>query len=106
MILHIVRIVGLIPLIVLCTFYPFLPGEYDSLAMSLSAMAQTLGLAGLLGVPVGIAWPIFELQKRARRNRKLCDIKPARVISCSTVNLMHYGRPTFLAIQLLAHLRS
>ena len=61
MILHIVRIVGLIPLIVLCTFYPFLPGEYDPLAMSLSAMAQTLGLAGLLGVPVGIAWPIFEL---------------------------------------------
>lgn len=71
MTLHIVRIVGLIALIVLCTFYPFLPGEYDPLAMSLSAMAQTLGLAGLLVVPVGMAWLISELQKRARRKRNL-----------------------------------
>ena len=63
--------VGLIALIVLCTFYPFLPGEYDPLAMSLSAMAQTLGLAGLLVLPVGIAWLISELQKRARRKRNL-----------------------------------
>lgn len=71
MTLHIVRIVGLIALIVLCTFYPFLPGEYDPLAMALSAMAQTLGLAGLLVLPVGIAWLISELQKRARRKRNL-----------------------------------
>ena len=71
MTLHIVRIVGLIALIVLCTFYPFLPGEYDPLAISLSAMAQTLGLAGLLVLPVGIAWLISELKKRARRKRNL-----------------------------------
>ena len=71
MTLHIVRMVVLVALIVLCTFYPFLPGEYDPLAMSLSAMAQTLGLAGLLGVPIGIAWLIFELHKRARQNRSL-----------------------------------
>lgn len=69
--LHIVRIVGLTGLIVLCTFYPFLPGEYDPLATSLSAMAQTVALAGLLVLPVGIAWLIFELQRRARRKRNV-----------------------------------
>ena len=71
MALHVVRIVGLIALIVLCTFYPFFPGEFDPLATSLSAMAQTLGFGGLLVVPFGIAWLISELQKRARRKRNL-----------------------------------
>lgn len=71
MIFHIVRIVGLIALLLLCAFYPLLPGEYDRLAMSLSVMAQTLALAALLIVPVGIAWLIFELQNRARRKRNL-----------------------------------
>jgi hypothetical protein len=35
-------------LLALCTFYPFLPGEYDALAAPLSAMAQTFGMVGLL----------------------------------------------------------
>jgi len=33
MTLHSVRVVGLIALIVLCTFYPVLPGEYDPMAI-------------------------------------------------------------------------
>ena len=68
---HILRIAGLIALLILCTFYPLLPGDYDPLAKSVSAMAQTVGLAGLLVLPVGIAWLISELQKRARRKRNV-----------------------------------
>ena len=71
MTLHIIRIVSVITLIVLCTFYPFLPGGYDPLAVSVSAMAQTLGLVGLLVVPVGSAWLVSELQQRARRKKNL-----------------------------------
>jgi hypothetical protein len=71
MTLHIVRIAGLIALLVLCTFYPVLPGGYDPLAVSLSAMAQTFGIVGLLVLPVGLAWLVSELQKRARRKRNL-----------------------------------
>jgi hypothetical protein len=71
MTLHIVRIAGLIALLVVCTFYPILPGGYDPLAVSLSAMAQTLGIVGLLVTPVGIAWLVSELQKRARLKRNL-----------------------------------
>ena len=52
MILHIVRIAGLITLLVLSTFYPFLPGKYDTLAIPLSGMAQIFGIVGLLLIPV------------------------------------------------------
>ncbi|MCA1633009.1 MAG: hypothetical protein LC802_04615 [Acidobacteria bacterium] len=58
-------------LIVLCTFYPFLPGEYDGLAVPLSAMAQTFGMVGLLLVPVGVSWLAYELRNRARRKMNL-----------------------------------
>jgi uncharacterized membrane protein YidH (DUF202 family) len=71
MTLHLVRMGGLIMLVVLCTFYPFLPGGYDSFAVPLSGMAQTFGIVGLLLVPVGVSWLAYELRKRARRKRNL-----------------------------------
>ena len=71
MTIHLVRITGLITLLVLCTFYPFLSGEYDSLAVPLSAMAQIFGLIGLLLVPIGVLWLIYELRKHARGKRNL-----------------------------------
>lgn len=71
MALHFVRVGGLIILFVLCTFYPFLPGEYDRLAVPLSVMAQAFGMVGLLLVPVGILWLAYELRKRERRKRNL-----------------------------------
>lgn len=71
MTLHLVRISGLIVLLILCTFYPFLPGEYDGLALPLSAMAQAFGLLGLLLAPVGGAWLAYEWRKRARGKKGL-----------------------------------
>jgi hypothetical protein len=50
-------------LAVACMFYPFLPGRYDRLAVTLSLMAQLVGLAGLLLVPIGAAWLIYEFVK-------------------------------------------
>jgi len=37
---HLFRISALTVLISLCMFLPFLPGKYDSIAVSLSFMAQ------------------------------------------------------------------
>ena len=68
---HLVRMGGLIGLLVLCTFYPFLPGEYDRLAVPLSATAQAFGMVGLLLVPVGVLWLAYELRRRARGKRDL-----------------------------------
>jgi hypothetical protein len=51
--------------------YPFLPGGYDGLAVALSTMTQVLGILGLLLVPVGILWLVYELRSRARRQQNL-----------------------------------
>lgn len=53
---HFVASCGIVALIILCIAYPFLPGEYDSLALPLSLIAQVAGIVGLLFVPVGILW--------------------------------------------------
>jgi hypothetical protein len=73
MIIHFVRIVGITSLLVLCMFYPFLPGEYDGLAVALSTMAQVFGVVGMLLVPVGALWLLHELRRRARIKRNLPD---------------------------------
>lgn len=58
-------------LLVFCAFYPFLPGAYDGLAITLSVMAQLIGTVGLLLVPVGAAWLIYEVRKWMLRSRNL-----------------------------------
>ncbi len=45
-------------LITLTIVYPFLPGEYDVLALPVSIMAQVFGLVGLPLVILGIIWLI------------------------------------------------
>jgi|GEM_PF-6756950 len=55
MTLHLVRVSGLITFLFLCTFYPFLSGKYDGLAVALSTMAQIFGVIGMLLVPVGVS---------------------------------------------------
>jgi hypothetical protein len=53
---HFLRITAATAGIILCTLLPFLPGRYDSLAVTLSGMAQLFGKVGLLLVPVGAPW--------------------------------------------------
>jgi len=71
MILHLALIGGITTLIVLCMFYLASPGGYDGLAVILSATAQVFGIAGLLLVPIGALWLVYELRKRARIKRNL-----------------------------------
>ena len=66
---HLGRMAAITLLIVLCIFYPFLPGEYDGLALGLSAMARTLATVGLLLVPIGLLWQIHELRSQAKRKQ-------------------------------------
>jgi hypothetical protein len=53
---HLALIVGITMLLVFCMVYPFLPGEYDRLAVPLSTMAQVFGVVGLALVPGGLLW--------------------------------------------------
>ena len=47
MVIHFIRIAGIIILIVIGIVYPFLSGGYDGLAMPLSTMAQAFGVLGM-----------------------------------------------------------
>jgi len=67
MIRHFLRIAVITVLALASMFYPFMPGTYDRMAIPLSGMAQVLGLAGLLLVPIGVVWLIYELVNRRRR---------------------------------------
>jgi hypothetical protein len=64
MLTHVLRMSATTALVLLCSVLPFLPGQYDSLAVPLSAMAQALGIAGLLLVPVGAVWLAYEYRSR------------------------------------------
>jgi hypothetical protein len=64
MLMHLVRVGAITAFILLCTVLPFLPGRYDNLAVPLSAMAQVVGITGLLLVPIGGLWLGFEHRRR------------------------------------------
>jgi hypothetical protein len=51
-------------IVILCTVLPFLPGRHDVLAVPLSSMAQVIGTAGLILVPVGSLWMAAERVQR------------------------------------------
>jgi len=70
MVAHLIRIGALAALIIACTFLPFLPGPYDGMAVTLSGMALMGGTAGLLLVPVGALWLIYESSKRTLKRKR------------------------------------
>ncbi|HEY8548472.1 MAG TPA: hypothetical protein VIL35_00835 [Vicinamibacterales bacterium] len=54
-------------LIPLCMFYPVFPGDHDAMAVTLSIMARLFGIAGLLLVPIGLAWLVHEIRMHPDR---------------------------------------
>jgi hypothetical protein len=66
MIRHLVIMSAAIGLVVGCMFYPYLPGDYDGFAVTLSVMSQLFAMAGLLLVPLGLAWLAYEIRIRSR----------------------------------------
>jgi hypothetical protein len=69
MISHLVKMASIIAVAVLCICLPFLPGQYDGLAVPLSTTVQLLGAAGLLLVPIGILWLLAEMVWHFQRDR-------------------------------------
>ena len=55
--------VSLVAVTLFATALPFLPGRYDALAVPLSGIARSLGMASLLLVPIGLVWLVYELRR-------------------------------------------
>jgi hypothetical protein len=66
MIVHVARIAALTAVITASMFLPYLPGRYDGLAATLSVMAQVTGVVGLILVPLGAVWLIYERRASTR----------------------------------------
>jgi hypothetical protein len=58
---HLLWMVTAVAFVLLCTLLPFLPGSYDSFAVTVFLMAQHLAAASLLLVPVGIGWLVHQV---------------------------------------------
>ena len=71
MVRHSVRIAAITMLIIVIMVYPFIPGQFDILAFPLSMIVQLLATVGLLLVPLGALWMVYELRKQARKNQNL-----------------------------------
>lgn len=74
---HTLQLAAIVVLVLACMFYPFMPGTHDRLAVTLSIMAQALGFAGLVMVPIGILWLISELATLRERRPGLAP-RPAK----------------------------
>jgi len=64
MIKHFFQITAITGFIAICMFLPYIPGDYDGFAVTLSIMAQLSGIASVLLVPPGIIWLISEIKSR------------------------------------------
>src|SRR4030095_7683473 len=67
MTIHFIRIIIATLLIVAFMFSPYIPGDYDNFSFTLSGMAQLLSFVGLLLVPIGMPWLIYETVKRSKK---------------------------------------
>ena len=86
MLQHFIRIIIISSLILILIFIPYMPGEYDAAAITLSTMAQLLGFSGLLFVPIGIAWLIYEIIKQRKMKNETSNKTYAFAIAALIVS--------------------
>jgi MFS family permease len=65
-VLHALRLGAILVVLAVAILLPYLPGEYDGLAQTVSVTAQLIGVVGLLLVPIGALWLAAEVLARAR----------------------------------------
>jgi hypothetical protein len=66
---HLLAIVAIILVAIAGIFYPFMPGHYDGLAVTVSKMVQAAAIvAAILLSPIGLVWLVHEWRCKARRS--------------------------------------
>lgn len=67
---NLLRILGLATVLLICQFYPFLPGRYDPLAVHLSKWVQLIGAGGIVWGPVAAFWLAYEFKKNGESHSR------------------------------------
>jgi hypothetical protein len=78
---HVVGVVAITLVVIACRFLPFLPGKYDTLAVTVSIVAQMIGFLGLVLVPIGAAWLVYEWSARLEKPKRHYFAIPAVLVS-------------------------
>lgn len=69
MIKHVILFILIAFLLIGGMFLPFMPGEYDAMAITFSLMIQLAGFTGLLLIVVAVPWLWYELSKKRETDR-------------------------------------
>jgi hypothetical protein len=85
---HLVRITAIVLVILACSFLPFLPGGYDGLALTLSAMARMFGVVSLLLLPIGVLWLIYEFRQGVSKRVGAYYFALAALVAASLVAMV------------------
>ena len=80
-------IIILSAMLMLGMVYPYLAGQYDALAVGLSALIQVFAILAVVWMPVGILWSVAELRWARRRRRALPVQTSAFLFGWATVVL-------------------
>jgi hypothetical protein len=62
--------VSVVAVTLVATALPFFPGRYDVLAVPLSEIARSFGMASLLVVPIGLVWLAYESRRTSDGERR------------------------------------
>ncbi len=84
MLLQIVQLPLFALLILACVFLPFLPGQHDPAATLVSNIAQSIGFAGFLLIPIGSVWIVFGRPDR-KAVRIVCTVVASVVVTFAFV---------------------
>ncbi len=81
-----------------CIFLPFLPGPHDATAIILSSIAQTIGFAAVLLIPIGATWFLFGSHRAIRMS---AAVTASAVITLAAALGATINNSFYLAIGLL-----
>ena len=74
MIKHLLIIAIIVCVASLFIFLPYSPGDYDSSSVIVSMYIQVVCFLGLVLVPIGIMWSIFEIRRYRRESGRFSHI--------------------------------
>jgi len=100
MLRHAMQLLVAAGFIIVCTVLPSIPGTYDGLAVTIAGMAQLVGWASILLVPLGAVWLFYEVRlvRRAPRGRDLCPWFGAAAIAACTLVALGFAMVALLSL--------
>ncbi|MDR1532482.1 MAG: hypothetical protein LBS62_09970 [Clostridiales bacterium] len=100
--IHTIKALAVGIMTILAILFPFMPGEYDSLAVMISLEAQMFAYVSILFIPLGIAWLLYNLAVRKNggesKNRPEVSAPKAFAVCAAVIVTLCFVVSIFAAI--------